>query len=496
MKYQLATQTQASSINTDCLIVAIYTDQQLSSAATELNKQSNNAITNYLELGDFTGKAGQVEVLYSLDGIKAKRLMLVGCGEQAKFDVRALTKATETAASTLKSSNIENAVSFLADELEDTAMAVQQAVITSAAIFYQFDQYKSKKSDAIALESLDFAFSQEVSAETKAAITQGAAIAEGMKLAKDLANAPANVCTPTYLAKTAEGLAAEFDNIQTEILEETDAEALGMGSFLSVGKGSEEPSKMIVMQYSGAGADVAPIALVGKGITFDTGGISLKPGAGMDEMKYDMGGAASVFGTMRACAEMALPINVVAVVASAENMPSGEATKPGDIVTSMSGQTIEVLNTDAEGRLVLCDALSYVDKFKPDAIIDIATLTGACIVALGHHISGLMANDQDLADEILQAGKDANDEAWQLPMTDDYQDQLKSNFADIPNIGGDRSAGTITAACFLSRFVEDKKWAHLDIAGTAWKSGAAKGSTGRPVPLLSQILINRAKFSN
>ena len=492
MKYNVVEQIQVSAIDTDCIIVAVYTDQTLSKAAIEVNQQSNNAVVNYLELGDFTGKAEQVEVLYSLDGITAKRVMLVGCGEQAKFDIKALNKAMQCAAATLKSSNCVSAVSFLAEELGDKAAAVQQGVMSHASGFYQCDQHKSKQSDIPKLKSLTFGFTQAVTAEIEAAVVQGEAVAHGMDLAKDLANAPGNVCTPTYLAETAQGLAVEFDRIDTEILEEADAEALGMGSFLSVGRGSKQPSKMIVMQYTGADADVAPIALVGKGITFDSGGISLKPGAAMDEMKYDMGGAASVFGAMRACAEMALPINVVAVIASAENMPSSEATKPGDIVTSMSGQTIEILNTDAEGRLVLCDALTYVDKFKPNAIIDIATLTGACIIALGHHISGLMANDQALADEILQAGKDASDEAWQLPITDDYQDQLKSNFADIPNTGGDRSAGTITAACFLSRFVEDKKWAHLDIAGTAWKSGAKKGSTGRPVPLLSQILINRA----
>ena len=493
MEYKLSSQILASAVDSDCVIVVVYTDKQLSNAANEINQQSNSAISSLLELGDFTGKAGQVELLYSLEDITAKRVMLVGCGEQAKFNIKASNKAMQAAAATLKSSNCVSAVSFLLEEAEDNATAVQQGITSHAAEFYQFDQHKSKKSDVPKLESLTLGFTQDVSAELEAAVAQGEAVAHGMDLAKDLANAPGNVCTPTYLAETAESLGAEFSSIETEILEDADAEALGMGSFLSVGKGSKEPSKMIIMQYTGADSDVAPIALVGKGITFDSGGISLKPGAAMDEMKYDMGGAASVFGAMRACVEMKLPINVVAVIASAENMPGSEATKPGDIVTSMSGQTIEILNTDAEGRLVLCDALTYVDKYKPDAIIDVATLTGACIVALGHHISGLMSNDDDLAGEILQAGKDASDEAWQLPMTDDYQDQLKSNFADIPNIGGDRSAGTITAACFLSRFVEGKKWAHLDIAGTAWKSGAAKGSTGRPVPLLSQILINRAK---
>lgn len=493
MQYNLSESLLPSSTDADCVIVAVYTDKKLSKAADELNTQTNNAIGQRLDLGDFEGKSGQVELLYSLTHIAAKRVMLVGCGEQDKFDHDVLLKAMQTAASTLKSANIISAVSFLADEAEDAVAAIQQGITTSEAVFYQCDQHKSKKSDATKLESLSFAFTQNLSADMDTAVAQGCAIAHGMSLAKDLANAPGNVCTPTYLAETAKNLANDFETIETEILEESDAKALGMGSFLSVGKGSKEPSKMIVMQYTGAATDSAPIALVGKGITFDSGGISLKPGAAMDEMKYDMGGAASVFGAMRACAEMALPINVVAVVASAENMPSSEATKPGDIVTSMSGQTIEILNTDAEGRLVLCDALTYVDKFKPDVIVDIATLTGACIVALGHHISGLMANDQGFADEILQAGKEAGDEAWQLPMTQDYQDQLKSNFADIPNIGGDRSAGTITAACFLSRFVEGKKWAHLDIAGTAWKSGAEKGATGRPVPLLSQMLINRVR---
>lgn len=490
MKYKLISNATPSSLESDCIIVAVFESQKLSNAAKEINDKSNNTIDNLLKLGDFTAKLGQVEVLYSVPNVSAKRVMLVGCGKQEKFS-GVLNKAIQNASSALESANIVSAVSFLNDELSDTS-TIQQAITTHAAEFYRCDQYKSKRKSCSKLESFSLGFTQGVSSEVGAAVLQGEAISQGMMLTKDLANAPGNVCTPSYLAESAESLCAEYDRLDLEVLDESEMEALGMGALLSVGRGSKEASKLIVMQYKGAADDVAPIALVGKGITFDTGGISLKPGAAMDEMKYDMGGAASVFGAVRACAEMGLAINLIAVIASAENMPGSQATKPGDIVTSMSGQTIEVLNTDAEGRLVLCDALTYVDKYKPDAIVDIATLTGACIIALGHHISGLMANDNDFADEILQAGKDAGDEAWCLPMTDDYQDQLQSNFADIPNIGNDRSAGTITAACFLSRFVEGKTWAHLDIAGTAWKSGAAKGATGRPVPLLTQILINRA----
>jgi leucyl aminopeptidase len=493
MEYTISDNVNVALLKTDCLVVAVYQDKQLSTVAEALNVVSNNALSDFLDLGDFTGEVAQSAMLYHLPNICAKRLILVGCGQAEKFVDKVLQKVVNAAAKVLNTTNCVNATSFLVDDVDDKTYALQQSVIAYAASVYQCDQYKSKQADPASLQQLNFAFSNRVPASLNNSLSQAIAIAKGMDLAKDLANAPGNVCTPSYLADQAHELTAAYDALSIEVLEEADMQALGMGSFLSVSQGSKQAGKMIVMQYQGAAADTAPIALVGKGITFDTGGISLKPGAAMDEMKYDMGGAASVFGAVQACAEMALPINMVAVIASAENMPGSAASKPGDIVTSMSGQTIEVLNTDAEGRLVLCDALTYVDKYKPDAIIDIATLTGACIVALGHHISGLMSNDDALADEILAAGKYVADEVWRLPMSEDYQDQLKSNFADIPNIGNDRSAGTITAACFLSRFVEDKQWAHLDIAGTAWKSGAAKGSTGRPVPLLSQILINRAK---
>jgi leucyl aminopeptidase len=312
-----------------------------------------------------------------------------------------------------------------------------------------------------------------------------------MSLAKDLGNLPSNICTPSYLAKQAEELAREY-KLKCQVFEEKDMHKLGMGALLAVTKGSREPAKLVVLQYQGASKKDRPVVLVGKGITFDTGGISLKPSAEMDEMKYDMSGAGSVLGTIKAVAEMRLAINVVGIIPTCENMPGGNATKPGDIVTSMSGQTIEILNTDAEGRLILCDALTYAERFDPAAVVDIATLTGACVIALGHVATGLYANDDQLADELLSAGKVAWDRAWQMPLWDDYQEQIKSPFADMANIGG-RPAGSVTAACFLARYAKKYKWAHLDIAGTAWRSGKDKGSTARPVPLLTAFLIGRAE---
>jgi len=313
-----------------------------------------------------------------------------------------------------------------------------------------------------------------------------------MQLTRDVANLPANICTPQYLAEQAQVLVSEHPSLSVDILDEKQLEAEGAGAFLAVAKGSEQPPRLIVLNYQGADKNSAPFVLVGKGITFDTGGISIKPAANMDEMKYDMCGAASVLGTVQAVATMGLKINLIGLLACAENMPSGNATRPGDIVTSMSGQTVEILNTDAEGRLVLCDALTYAERFKPQAVIDIATLTGACIVALGSHAAGLMGNNQELLKQLAQAGEQSADRAWQLPLLEEYQEQLDSPFADIANIGGPK-AGTITAGCFLSRFAKNLNWAHLDIAGVAWVSGGKeKGASGRPVPLLTQYLLNRA----
>ncbi|MFZ9039576.1 MAG: leucyl aminopeptidase, partial [Gammaproteobacteria bacterium] len=324
------------------------------------------------------------------------------------------------------------------------------------------------------------------------AIDQASAISAGMSLARDLGNLPANVCTPSHIAKTARQLASGEKRLRVAVLDEADMKKLKMGSLLSVSAGSRQPAKLIALEYRGAAAKEQPIALVGKGVTFDTGGISLKPGAAMDEMKFDMCGAASVLGTLKAVNQMQLPINVVGIVPATENMPDGLATKPGDIVTSMSGQTIEILNTDAEGRLILCDALTYAGKFKPRCVIDIATLTGAAIIALGKVPSAVLGNNRGLIDALIKCGQQIEDKIWELPLWDEYQDQLKSNFADMANIGG-RDAGTITAACFLSRFTKEYKWAHLDIAGTAWKSGEEKGATGRPVPLLTQYILSQVK---
>ena len=319
---------------------------------------------------------------------------------------------------------------------------------------------------------------------------QGDAIAQGMHFAKDLANLPGNYCTPSYLAQQATELASQCSNMSIQVLDEDAMNTLGMGSLLSVSRGSREPAKLIVLNYKGGAETEKPVVLVGKGITFDSGGISIKPSAAMDEMKYDMCGAASVLGTLKTVSELKLPVNVVGIIPSSENMPDGDASKPGDIVTSMAGITIEVLNTDAEGRLVLCDALTFAERFNPAVVIDIATLTGACVIALGSHISGLLGNDDQLCESLSAAGDVAGDPVWRLPMNEDYDQQLKSNFADVANIGG-REAGTITAGCFLARFTKDYTWAHVDIAGTAWRSGKAKGATGRPVPLLTQFILDR-----
>jgi len=368
---------------------------------------------------------------------------------------------------------------------------VRTAILALRELTYKFTQMKSKPENGDrSLKKIVFSVDTADEKAAKQAVKHATALANGMDLTRDLGNLPPNVCTPTYLGQTAKKLGKEFD-FKVEVLGQKQIEALGMGSFLSVAKGSIEPPAFIVMHHMGGPAKAAPVVLVGKGITFDTGGISIKPGEGMDEMKYDMLGAGSVFGTMRTIAEMGLKLNVIGVVPTCENMPAGNAVKPGDIVTSMSGTTIEVLNTDAEGRLILCDALTYVERFKPAAVIDVATLTGACVIALGHHNTALFSKDDALAGELLDASKEATDPTWRMPLDDEYQDLLKSNFADVANIGG-RPGGAITAACFLSRFTQNYPWAHLDIAGTAWKSGATKGATGRPVPLLTQFLVDRA----
>ncbi len=464
----------------------------MSASAQTINEISNNVITRLIERGDFNAKAGQTLMLHDIDGLSSPRVLLDGCGKQDKTTENDFNSAVIAMTKALNDCGAETATNCLAEvSVNDKTNSwnVRQTVISAETALYKYSLAKSEtKPQENPLEKLGF-FAETASDDLEVAASTGQAIGNGMNLARELGNFPGNICTPTYLAEQAIEIGERFDTVETTILEEAEMEELGMGSLLSVSRGSRQPAKLITMNYKGAG-DEKPVVLVGKGLTFDAGGISLKPSQGMDEMKYDMCGSASVFGTITAIAELNLPINVVGVVPSSENMPDGDANKPGDVVTSMAGKTIEILNTDAEGRLILCDALTYSERFDPAVVIDIATLTGAIIVALGSQATGLMSNNQDLADDLIKAGTDSHDRVWQLPIWDDYQQQLDSNFADIANIGG-KEAGSVTAACFLSRFTEKFEWAHLDIAGTAWNGGKAKGSTGRPVPLLVQFLLNR-----
>ncbi len=478
----------------NCVVVGVYEGGKLSPAAQALDKAAKHALSELVERGDMSGKSATTLLLHKLPGIAAERVLLVGLGKAGELTSKASVEILHAAFSALNGTPAKDATLYVIDEGvgKDAAWVIRQAVFAAAESVYHADSLKSKPAKAATLKSITFATLDKPAAALKNILEQAAATAHGMELAKTLGNLPGNVCTPTYLAAKATALGKAHKSIKITVLGEKDMQKLGMGSFLSVTQGSEQPAKLIAMEYHGTDKKHKPIVLVGKGITFDSGGISLKPGAEMDEMKYDMCGAASVLGTMQAIAEMGLKLNVVGVIPTCENLPSGKATKPGDIVTSMSGQTIEILNTDAEGRLILCDALTYSKKFDPDTVIDIATLTGACVIALGNVASGLFSNEDKLAKELLAAGEQAHDRAWQLPLWEDYQPLLDSNFADMQNIGG-RAGGTITAACFLSRFTKDYRWAHLDIAGTAWKSGKEKGATGRPVPLLTQYLINRAQ---
>ncbi|WP_219060940.1 leucyl aminopeptidase [Pseudomonas sp. UMAB-08] len=482
-------------LKTATLVVAVTEDRTLSDAATKLDTLSGGAITAALKRGDLPGKVGQSLLLHTLPNLKAERVLLVGVGKEAELSDRQFRKVVTGALNVLKGLGGSDAVIALGDlavKNRDTYGKVRLLVETLADGEYVFDRFKSQKAEPRALKKITLLTSKAALADTERAATHAAAIATGMAFTRDLGNLPPNVCHPSYLAEEAKALGKEHKHLKVDILDEKKLKELGMGAFLAVAQGSEQPPRLIVMNYQGGKKSDQPHVLVGKGVTFDTGGISIKPAAGMDEMKYDMCGAASVFGTLRAVLELKLPINLVCLLACAENMPGGNATRPGDIVSTMSGQTVEILNTDAEGRLVLCDTLTYAERFKPQAVIDIATLTGACVVALGGHTSGLMGNNDALIGQLLDAGKKADDRAWQLPLFEEYQEQLDSPFADIANIGGPKG-GSITAGCFLSRFAKAYNWAHLDIAGTAWLSGGKdKGATGRPVPLLTQYLLDRA----
>lgn len=482
---------------TACVVVGIFESRRLSPAAKAIDTVSKKYLSNLIRRGDMDGNKGQSLLLHNVPGMIADRVLLIGCGKEREIDDRNYLTIIANSVRALKETGALEGVNYLSElniKGRDHRWKVRQAVKITEHTLYQFDELKTKKKKKRRpLRKITFTVpTRRELPESEQAMNEGRAIANGIKFTRDLANLPANVCTPTYLAQQALELGKKNRSLSVNVLEEADMEKLGMGSLLSVSQGSDEPGKLITLEYKGSKKSQKPIVLVGKGVTFDTGGISIKPSPAMDEMKYDMCGAASVFGTVSAVVELGLPINVVGVIPAVENMPSGTATKPGDIFTSMSGQTVEVLNTDAEGRLILCDAITYSEKFNPEVVIDIATLTGACVIALGKHATGLMSNHNPLARELLNAGEEACDKAWQLPLWDEYQQQLSSNFADMANIGG-REAGTITAACFLSRFAEKYHWAHLDIAGTAWLSGSNKGATGRPVSLLTQYILNQVK---
>lgn len=478
-----------------CVVVGVYEPRQLTLPAELIDQAANNYLSEIVRRGDMDGKAGSTLLLHNVPATQCERVLLVGLGKEKEFRDQQYRAAIRCAVKALAETGAADGTLFLtqtAVKKRSSAWRIRQAAIVAQETLYRFEQFKNKKSQVRpSLRKLTLAVERRSElAHAAEALTQGLAIAAGVALARTLGNLPGNVCTPAYLAETAQQLALDH-GLDCQVLERADMEALGMGSLLSVAKGSAQPPKLIVLQYHGGDAGEKPLVLVGKGITFDSGGISLKPGAEMDEMKFDMCGAASVLGTLQAIVQMKLAVNLTVLVPCAENMPGGSASKPGDIVSSMSGQTIEILNTDAEGRLVLCDALTYAERFKPQTVIDVATLTGACVIALGHVATGLFANDDDLARKLLQAGEEAQDRAWQMPLWDEYQELLKSNFADLANIGG-RAGGAVSAACFLSRFAKKFDWAHLDIAGTAWKSGADKGATGRPVALLAHYLIARA----
>jgi leucyl aminopeptidase len=486
------TQESPDTVDTACVVVGVFEDRTLSDAAKSVDEKSAGAITRLVEAGDITGKIATSQLLFALPNVKAQRVLIVGLGDQKKFDAARFGRACADAARVLKGLPLKNATSFLTSvdvAGKDIAWKVRTAALATDAQAYRYTATikPREKSKTPEFESLAF-FAND---SAKSALVVANAIADGVRFARELGNLPPNICNPQYIADQAKKLASDHEGVTCEILEEADMRKLGMGALLGVSQGSAFEPKLIVLQWKGAGEKDKPIALVGKGITFDTGGISIKPSAGMEEMKFDMCGAAGVLGAFLSAVELKLKLNLICVVPAAENMPGSKAQRPSDVVTTMSGQTVEVLNTDAEGRLILCDALTFVQKYKPQIIIDAATLTGACVVALGKHATGLMTKDDALANDLIAAGESSLDRAWRLPLWDDYQSQLETGYADIANIGG-KYAGAITAGCFLSRFTEGYRWAHLDIAGTAWEEGRKGSATGRPVPMLVEYLTKVA----
>ena len=488
-------QAAPASAAVDCIVVGAHADGALTPAAAAIDIASGGKLKALIERGDLEGKTGKVALLHDLPGVAAPRVLVIGLGDAGKFGVPQYIKAVGDAARALRTGVVKSAlftIGEVAVKDRDAAWNIRTAVIAADHACYRYVATlgaKNKKRDEKGLERFEISGSDNIADEGRA-LAQGIAIAAGVQFTRELGNLPPNICNPAYLAEQARRIAAESAGVSVEVLEREDMARLGMGSLLGVAQGSANPPKLIVLRWQGLDATARPYALVGKGITFDSGGISLKPGAGMEEMKFDMCGAAGVLGAFLAAVQLKLPLNLVCIVPAVENMPDGHSYRPGDILTSMSGLTIEVLNTDAEGRLILCDALTYAQQFDPEVIIDAATLTGACVVALGKHASGLMTGDEELAAQLLAAGERTHDRAWRLPLWDDYQGQLDSGFADVANIGG-KYAGAITAGCFLARFTSGRRWAHLDVAGTAWDEGRKGLATGRPVPLLAQYLIDR-----
>ncbi|WP_373100568.1 MULTISPECIES: leucyl aminopeptidase [Pasteurellaceae] len=497
MKYTVKS-TALAAVETS-LLVGLFEDGMLSESAARLDQLSGGYLTRLLQSGEISGKHGQVTVLRNIPQLKAERLFIVGCGKQNELTERRYKQLIQKAIGAVKETKAAQLVSLLGDvaingrSVEWNLRFALEAIEDS---FYLFDRFKSNKNEPSAvLNEVVFHVDAAQTAQAERALQQAQAIALGIRAAKDLANCPPNICNPAYLAQQAEALAQQSALITTTVVGEKTMAELGMNAYLAVSQGSKNEAQMAIIDYRNhPDPQAKPIVLVGKGLTFDAGGISLKPADSMDEMKYDMCGAASVFGVMQAVAQLQLPLNVIGILAGCENLPDGNAYRPGDILTTLAGLTVEVLNTDAEGRLVLCDALTYAERFEPAMVVDIATLTGACVVALGQHNSGLVATDDELAQELLTAAQQAADKAWRLPLSEEYQEQLKSNFADLANIGG-RWGGAITAGAFLANFTKKYRWAHLDIAGTAWLQGANKGATGRPVGLLTQFLINQADKS-
>jgi leucyl aminopeptidase len=488
LEFQINSQNPLQT-DTDCLVVGVYADKSLSTSAKALDEASGGRLTALLDRGDVSGKTGRTSFLHDIAGVKAPRVLVVGLGEAAKFAVPQYIKAIADAVRALRigpAKKILITLSELVVKARDVDWAMRQAVIAADHAAYEYTATRSKKAEV----TLQHVSLQADAAQAKA-LANGIAIATGVQLTRELGNLPPNICNPEYLAQQARKIAAEHEGVTCDVLERADMEKLGMGSLLAVARGSANAPKLIVLKWNGGG-EAKPYALVGKGITFDTGGINLKTAGGIEEMKYDMLGAGTVIGTFLSAALMKLPLNLVMVVAAVENMPDADAYRPSDVLTSMSGKTIEVGNTDAEGRLVLCDALTYVQRFEPQATVDVATLTGACVVALGKYATGLMSKHDDLADELFQAGEQVFDRAWRLPLWDEYQTLIDSAFADVYNIGG-KGAGAITAGCFLARFTEGQRWAHLDIAGTSWEEGRKGMANGRPVGLLTQWLLNQAK---